>query len=54
MADGQLLCEIATDDRAASVNEALASVAQAQIEHEGALTLQNEILLAEAQVADRR
>jgi multidrug efflux system membrane fusion protein len=51
VADGQLLCEIATDDRAALVNEALASVAQAQIEHEGALTLQNENLLAEAQVA---
>ena len=49
--EGQLLCEIATDDRAALVTEALASVAQAEIEYEGALSLQNENLLAEAQVA---
>ncbi|MEC8633448.1 MAG: efflux RND transporter periplasmic adaptor subunit [Pseudomonadota bacterium] len=51
VAEGQLLCEIATDDRAALVSEALASVAQAEIEYEGALFLQNENLLAEAQVA---
>ena len=51
VAEGQLLCEIATDDRAALVSEALASVAQAEIEYEGALSLQNENLLAEAQVA---
>ena len=51
VAEGQLLCEIATDDRAALVSEALANAAKAEIEHEGALSLQNENLLAEAQVA---
>jgi multidrug efflux system membrane fusion protein len=48
---GQVLCEIATDDRAALVTEALATLAQAEIEYDGALSLQSDNLLAEAQVA---
>jgi multidrug efflux system membrane fusion protein len=48
---GQVLCEIATDDRAALVTEALATVTQAEIEYDGALSLQSDNLLAEAQVA---
>ena len=51
VAQGQVLCEIATDDRAALVTEALATVAQAAIEHDGALTLQSDNLIAKAQVA---
>ena len=36
---GQLLCEIAIDDRAMAVEEAQASLDKAQIEHEGSLKL---------------
>ena len=46
-----MLCEIATDERAALVTEALATVTQAEIEYDGALSLQSDNLLAEAQVA---
>ena len=46
-----MLCEIAIDDRAALVTEAMATLTQAEIEHDGALALQGDNLLAEAQVA---
>ena len=48
---GQVLCEIAIDDRAALVTEAMANLVQAEIEHDGALALQGDNLLADAQVA---
>ena len=48
---GQVLCEIAIDDRAALVSEALAKRVQAEIEYDGALALQGDNLLAAAQVA---
>ena len=51
VAEGQLLCEIATDERAALVTEARAAVAQAEIEYNGALVLRSDNLLAEAQAA---
>ena len=51
VSEGQVLCEIAIDDRAALVTEAMATLTQAEIEHDGALALQGENLLAEAQVA---
>ena len=49
--EGQILCEIATDDKAARVTEARAAVAQAEIEYEGAVVLRSDNLLAEAQAA---
>ena len=49
--EGQILCEIATDDKAALVAEARAAVAQAEIEYNGALVLRSDNLLAEAQAA---
>ena len=49
--EGQVLCEIAIDDRAALVTEAMANLAQAEIEHDGALALQGDNLLSEAEVA---
>ena len=51
VSEGQVLCEIAIDDRAALVTEAMATLTQAEIEHDGALALQGDNLLAEAQVA---
>jgi multidrug efflux system membrane fusion protein len=51
VAEGQILCEIATDDKAALVAEARAAVAQAEIEYNGALVLRSDNLLAEAQAA---
>ena len=51
VSEGQVLCEIAIDDRAALVTEAMATLTQAKIEHDGALALQGDNLLAEAQVA---
>jgi len=51
VSEGQVLCEISIDDRSALVTEALATVAQAEIEYDGALALQRDSLLAEAQVA---
>lgn len=51
VSQGQVLCEIAIDDRAALVTEAMANLAQAEIEHDGALALRGDNLLAEAQVA---
>ena len=51
VSEGQVLCEIAIDDRAALVTEAMANLTQAKIEHDGALALQGDNLLADAQVA---
>ena len=51
VSEGKVLCEIAIDDRAALVTEAKANLAQAEIEHDGALALRGDNLLAEAQVA---
>ena len=51
VSEGQVLCELSIDARSALVTEALATVAQAQIEYDGALALQSDSLLAEAQVA---
>ena len=51
VSEGQVLCEISTDDRSARVTEALATVSEAQIEYDGALALQSDGLLAEAQLA---
>ena len=51
VAEGQVLCELAIDDRAALVTEAMANLTQAEIEHDGALALQGDNLLAAAQVA---
>ena len=49
--EGQVLCEISIEDRLAMVTEALATVSEAQIEYDGALALQSDGLLAEAQLA---
>jgi multidrug efflux system membrane fusion protein len=51
VSEGQVLCEISIDDRLAMVTEALATVSEAQIEYDGALALQSDGLLAEAQLA---
>lgn len=48
---GQLLCEIAVDDRAMAVEEAQASLDKAQIEHEGSLKLAAQGLLSEVAIA---
>lgn len=48
---GQLLCEIATDDREVSVEEARAGFEQARIEHAGSLKLANEGLLSDVAIA---
>jgi membrane fusion protein, multidrug efflux system len=48
---GQLLCEIAVDDRKVAVEEARAGFEQAQIEHAGSLKLSGEGLLSEVAIA---
>ena len=48
---GQLLCEIATDDRAMAVEEAQAALEQAEIENEGSLELAARGLLSEVAIA---
>ncbi|MEM1112300.1 MAG: efflux RND transporter periplasmic adaptor subunit [Pseudomonadota bacterium] len=48
---GQLLCEIAVDDRQVAVEEARASLEQARIEHAGSLKLAAEGLLSEVAIA---
>ena len=48
---GQLLCEIATDDRAMAVEEAQAALEQAEIENEGSLELASRGLLSEVAIA---
>ena len=48
---GDLLCEIAVNERAAVLKEAKAAVQQAEMEYEGATKLQGKNLLAETQAA---
>ncbi|MDJ0879958.1 MAG: efflux RND transporter periplasmic adaptor subunit [Halieaceae bacterium] len=48
---GQLLCEIAVDDREVAVEEARAGFEQARIEHEGSLKLAKQELLSEVAIA---
>jgi len=48
---GQLLCEIAVDDREMAVEEAQAGLDKAQIEHEGSLKLAAKGLLSEVAIA---
>ncbi len=48
---GQLLCEIAVDDREVAVEEARAGFEQARIEHEGSLKLADQELLSEVAIA---
>ncbi|MFL2501955.1 MAG: efflux RND transporter periplasmic adaptor subunit [Luminiphilus sp.] len=48
---GQLLCEIAIDDRAMAVEEARAALNKAEIEHEGSLKLAVQGLLSEVAIA---
>ena len=48
---GQLLCEIAIDDRAMAVEEAQAALNKAEIEHEGSLRLAGQGLLSEVAIA---
>ena len=48
---GQLLCEIATDDRAMAVEEAQAALEQAEIENEGSVELAARGLLSEVAIA---
>jgi len=51
VSQGQLLCEIATEDRAMAVQEALAALEQAEIENEGSLELAARGLLSEVAIA---
>jgi len=48
---GQLLCEIAIDDRAMAVEEAQAALNKAEIEHQGSLKLAAQGLLSEVAIA---
>lgn len=50
--EGDLLCELAVDDRAVSLQEARASYETARIEHEGSLKLQKQGLLSEVAIAN--
>ena len=51
VAEGQVLCRIAMDDRQAQVTEANEAVNQARIEHEGAMKLKDRGLVSETLVA---
>lgn len=48
---GDLLCQLAVDDRAANVQEAKANLRQMQIEYEGAKTLKAKGLVSESRIA---
>jgi multidrug efflux system membrane fusion protein len=48
---GQLLCEVALDDRQVAVEEARAGFEKARIEHAGSLTLAKQELLSEVAIA---
>lgn len=48
---GQILCELAPDERAAEVREARAGVASAEIEYQGAKKLRGQELLSEIRIA---
>ncbi|MFK8041629.1 efflux RND transporter periplasmic adaptor subunit [Congregibacter sp.] len=49
--EGALLCELAVDDRRASVLEAESALSQAEIEYRGALELQDKNLLSKIRIA---
>ncbi len=51
VAQGDLLCELAVDDRDVAVAEAKAAVADAQIEYQGSLKLKKQGLLSEIGIA---
>ena len=51
VAKGDLLCELAVDDRAANVQEARANLKQVQIEYEGAKTLKAKGLVSDSRIA---
>ena len=51
VAKGDLLCEIAIDDREIAVDEARAGLEKARIEHEGSLQLADQGLLSEVAIA---
>jgi len=51
VSEGQLLCEIAVDDREVAVEEARAGFEQARIEHAGSLKLKGQDLLSEVAIA---
>lgn len=51
VAEGDLLCELALDDRGVAVQEARAALETARIELEGSLKLQDENLLSEVAIA---
>lgn len=51
VAAGDVLCELAVDNRQASYEEAKASLARAEIEYRGALELQDRNLLSEIRIA---
>jgi len=51
VAEGQLLCRISMDDRAAQITEANEAVNQARIEYEGAMKLKDRGLVSETLVA---
>jgi multidrug efflux system membrane fusion protein len=51
VAAGDLLCELAMDDRKATVQEAEAALAQAELEYRGALELKDRNLLSEIRIA---
>ncbi|MFK7977044.1 MAG: efflux RND transporter periplasmic adaptor subunit [Halioglobus sp.] len=51
VAQGDLLCEVAVDDRAVSLKEAQAAYETARIEHQGSLKLQKQGLLSDVAVA---
>lgn len=51
VSEGQLLCEIAVDDRKVAVDEARAGYEQARIEHAGSLKLADQGLLSEVAIA---
>jgi multidrug efflux system membrane fusion protein len=54
VAAGDLLCEVADDDRSASLEEAVQALTQAQIDYAGSLRLQERALLSESGVAQAR
>jgi len=51
VAKGDLLCEIAIDDREIAVDEARAGLEKARIEHEGSMQLADQGLLSEVAIA---
>ena len=52
VSQGDLLCEIAVDDREVSLQEARAALQTARIEHQGSLELKKQSLLSEVAIAN--